>query len=90
MSVVIVAFAGAPSVSEEAQQRDRELDTLLEKKIREILQSNPPDATMLQYVMHLLTVEDLEGLPPGGGLCAKRAKIEEIIKRLNPNGENQE
>lgn len=26
---------------------------------------------MLQYVMHLLAVEDIEGLPPGGGISAK-------------------
>lgn len=37
----------------------------------EILQSNAPDASMLQYVMHLLAAEDLEGLPPGGGIYAK-------------------
>lgn len=34
MSVVIVAFPGAPSVSKEAQQKDRELDQLLENKIQ--------------------------------------------------------
>lgn len=37
----------------------------------EIIQSSAPDATMLQYVMHLLAVEDIEGLPPGGGIYAK-------------------
>lgn len=37
----------------------------------EIIQSGPPEAAMLQYVMHLLAVEDIEGLPPGGGISAK-------------------
>jgi len=36
-----------------------------------IVQSGPPEAAMLQYVMHLLAVEDIEGLPPGGGINAK-------------------
>jgi len=37
----------------------------------DIVQSGPPEAAMLQYVMHLLAVEDIEGLPPGGGINAK-------------------
>jgi len=69
-------------------QKERKLDTLLENKVKEIIQSSAPDATMLQYVMHLLAVEDIEGLPPGGGIYAKRDKIEEIISRLNPNSED--
>jgi len=39
----------------------------------DIVQSGPPEAAMLQYVMHLLAVEDIEGLPPGGGINAKYA-----------------
>lgn len=38
---------------------------------QDIVQSGPPEAAMLQYVMHLLAVEDIEGLPPGGGINAK-------------------
>lgn len=37
----------------------------------EIIQSGPPEAAMLQYVMHMLAVEDIDGLPPGGGINAK-------------------
>jgi len=37
----------------------------------DIVQTGPPEAAMLQYVMHLLAVEDIEGLPPGGGINAK-------------------
>lgn len=37
----------------------------------EIIQNGPPEASMLQYVMHMLAVEDIDGLPPGGGINAK-------------------
>lgn len=83
MSIVIVAFEGAPRVSEEAKQKEVELDKRLEGKVREIIQSGPPEAAMLQYVMHMLAVEDIEGLPPGGGINAKRSAIEDIISRIN-------
>ena len=34
MSIVIVAFEAAPKVSEEAKQKEQELDALLEEKIK--------------------------------------------------------
>jgi len=34
MSVVIVAFEGAPTVSEEAKEREAELDSRLELKVK--------------------------------------------------------
>jgi hypothetical protein len=34
MSVVLVVFPGAPKVSPEAQQKDAQLDQLLETKVR--------------------------------------------------------
>jgi len=84
MSIVIVAFEAAPKVSDEAKRREAELDARLEAKIKEIIDVGPPEAAMLQYVMHMLTVEDIDGLPPGGGLNAKRSTIEEIISRIGP------
>lgn len=90
MSIVIVAFDGAPKVSDEAKQKEAELDSRLESKVRDIIESGPPEAAMLQYVMHLLAVEDIDGLPPGGGLNAKRSTVEEIISRINPSTPNHE
>jgi len=85
MSIVIITFDGAPKVSEDAQKKEADLDARLETKIKEILeQSDPPDAAVLPYIMHLLAIEDIEGLPPGGGLSAKRTTIEQIVNRLNP------
>ena len=34
MSVVLVCFPGAPTVSEDAQQKDRELNSLIEKRVQ--------------------------------------------------------
>jgi len=36
MSVVLVAFPGSPTISEEAQQKDKELNLLIEKKVQGI------------------------------------------------------
>lgn len=36
MSVVLVAFPGAPGISEEAQLKDQELNSFLEKKVQGI------------------------------------------------------
>lgn len=90
MSIIIIAFRGAPQISESARAKEAELNRRLESKVKEIIQSGPPEAAMLQYVMHLLAVEDIEGLPPGGGISAKRDTIEEIIKRLSQSNSDHE
>jgi hypothetical protein len=36
MSVVLVAFTGSPAVSEEAQEKDKQLNTLIENKVKGI------------------------------------------------------
>lgn len=85
MSIVLIALEGAPKVSEEAKKKEAELDDRLEGKIKEVLEAaDPPDAAVLPYIMHLLAIEDIDGLPPGGGLSAKRTTIEQIVSRLHP------
>lgn len=37
MSVVLVVFSGAPKVSPEAQQKDLQLNVILEKKVKGML-----------------------------------------------------
>ena len=39
--------------------------------LSELVDCNSTEATTPQYIMHLLAVEDIEGLPPGGGIHAK-------------------
>jgi len=83
MSVVLVALNGAPCVSEEAQLKDKELNSLLEKKVQEILERNRD--LSISGVVQALMYEDIDNLPPGGGIDSKRGIIEETYLRLNPN-----
>lgn len=121
MSVVLVVFPGGPSINEEAQKADRELNQLLEKKTEGMkiflkfnsanyfLTASPdlfwvhsnrlrirqdcvilllfnltrhffypnleifksaPESTIAD-VMHFLSNQEIENLPPGGGLEGK-------------------
>ncbi|XP_014668902.1 PREDICTED: protein phosphatase 1B-like isoform X2 [Priapulus caudatus] len=89
MSVVLVAFQGAPKLSKEAIDKENELDALLEKRIQQIVESGDnPEEVGLCDVIHLLANEDIPSLPPGGGLCAKRSAIKSIFNRLYPNQNN--
>lgn len=74
MSIIIVCFPGAPHVSQEALQREAELEQLIETKVEEIVQllkSRDEDPDLL-YVMKFLASEQIPGLPPGGGITSKR------------------
>lgn len=86
MSVVIVAFDGAPGVSKEAVEREAELDALLESRIKEILtRADVSTSNVLGSVLHVLATEEtIPNLPPGGGLSSKRSKIEQILSKLSP------
>jgi len=39
--------------------------------LADIIEGIPHDTGLLQYVMHMLATEDMDGLPPGGGINAK-------------------
>lgn len=82
MSIVLVTFPGAPQVSEEAINKENEMENYLEKRITEILEQG--EQVELLHIMQILNDEEIKGLPPGGGLCAKRAFIESIYNRLRP------
>ncbi|KAL5008548.1 hypothetical protein ScPMuIL_014129 [Solemya velum] len=82
MSIVIVNFPGAPKVSDEAVKKEQELDNRIEAKIKEILNSDLKDAD-LPFIMHVLN-EEIDGLPPGGGLSSKRGTVENIWNQLRP------
>lgn len=87
MSMVLVTLPGAPRVTEEACQRDQDLNTYLERKIQEIV-TEKTDVD-INDVIQLLAEDDIPDLPPGGGLCAKRTMIEEIYWKLLPNTPNE-
>lgn len=92
MSIVIVAFSGAPVVSEEAIAKEKELESRLEKKVQDIFDSPEASDIVLPYIMHRLSEEEIDGLPPGGGLFAKRPFIEQVYNKLKPknSAENSE
>ncbi|KAL3874989.1 hypothetical protein ACJMK2_037934 [Sinanodonta woodiana] len=82
MSIVIVAFKGAPQPSDEAIKKEAELDARIEAKIKETLETVGLADAELPYIMHIL--QDMEGLPPGGGLSSKKHTVENILNRLRP------
>ena len=96
MSIIIIAFQGAPKVSDESIQKDQELEKTLKEKVNgtRVYQRHlfviiacylvtnfisfaaamvvgHEDEIDLPTVFQQLLDEDIEGLPPGGGLYAK-------------------
>jgi len=90
MSIILMTLDAAPQVSQEAIDQERELDSRLEAKIQEIVGTVEVSDIDLPYVMHMLSSEEIEGLPPGGGLSAKRALIETKLNTLLPSLKDSE
>ncbi|KAF5270861.1 hypothetical protein FQA39_LY08306 [Lamprigera yunnana] len=88
MSIVLVVFPGAPTPSQDAIQAEQELDAIIERRVKEVI-SEEGEVEFSQVLQKLISFE-LEGLPPGGGLAAKRSLIEEIFKELCPMQEGTE
>ncbi|CAD5122054.1 DgyrCDS10506 [Dimorphilus gyrociliatus] len=88
MSVVIVAFEGAPKFSEAAKERDEQLNEIIRKKVTELCADdgtlNEAGPSLVNHVMNCLDSVRLE-LPPGGGLQSKRHLVEELVRELVPN-----
>ncbi|XP_031353937.1 protein phosphatase 1A isoform X1 [Photinus pyralis] len=82
MSIVLVVFPGAPTPSQEAIQAEQELDAIIERSIKEVV-SNEGQVSFMR-ILELFVGMGLEGLPPGGGLAAKRALMAEIYRELCP------
>ncbi|XP_021917119.1 protein phosphatase 1B [Zootermopsis nevadensis] len=83
LSFVLVTFPGVPQPSSEAIQQEAELEASLERRITEMVRQ--ADGLRFVHVFQTLADEDIPGLPPGGGLSAKRNFIESIYKKLCPN-----
>ncbi|XP_043940489.1 protein phosphatase 1A-like [Protopterus annectens] len=81
MSIILVCFPGAPKVSEEAIQREAELDAFLETRIAEIFSENREEPLEFSYVIRYLASEWIPNLPPGGGIASKRAVIRNAYDR---------
>jgi len=83
MSIIIIAFPAAPKPDPAAIKAEKELNELLEKKVTELIASHDNDVE-LSFVYQYLSEENLAGLPPGGGLSAKKVFIEDLYKKLLP------
>ena len=70
MSIIIIAFPSAPKVDPEAVKQEAEVNSILEKKVTELIESHNNDVE-LSYVHQFLADEDIPHLPPGGGLASK-------------------
>lgn len=82
MSIIIIAFPGAPKVDPAAVKAEKELNELIEKKIFDLVNLN--NEIEFQQLYQFLLDEDIQGLPPGGGLASKKDFVEEIYKKLMP------
>lgn len=83
MSIIIVTFPGAPKVTQEEVEKDAICNQKIESKIKELIDKS---TTRLEFsqVLHTISEEKWDDLPPGGGLYAKQSLIEEIFNRLSP------
>ncbi|XP_031327671.1 protein phosphatase 1A-like isoform X2 [Photinus pyralis] len=88
MSIVLVVFPGAPTPSQEAIQAEQELDAIIERSIKEVV-SNEGQVSFMR-ILELFVGMGLEGLPPGGGLAAKRALMAEIYRELCPKQDDSD
>ncbi|XP_068597642.1 protein phosphatase 1B [Brachionichthys hirsutus] len=86
MSVVLVCLPNAPKVSEEAVEKDEELNKYLESRVEEML-SRPEEVgfpDLVTVMRNLSTDSGMPALPPGGGLASKQNVIEAVYNRLYP------
>ncbi|XP_071962980.1 protein phosphatase 1B-like [Antedon mediterranea] len=91
MSITLITLKAIPEVSEEAIQKDKELDEWLEKKIKELFDNaGNKEEVDIPYVLHGIKEEDIGQFPPGGGLQAKRIKIEELMQSIHPTYKKEE
>ncbi|KFD63289.1 hypothetical protein M514_10834 [Trichuris suis] len=93
MSVVLVALPGAPAVSSEAVEHEKNLENVLRERIESIVEKcENAELATYQYVVKTLMREEIPGLPPGSGLHALRGKVETILdairRRLQIGGAN--
>lgn len=84
MSIIIIAFNGAPKVSEEHIQKEQEMEKALRDKITGMVEGKENDVDLPTVFQNLLE-EDIPNVPPGGGLYAKKNFIEEVYMKLCPN-----
>ncbi|KAJ7304255.1 hypothetical protein JRQ81_011795 [Phrynocephalus forsythii] len=92
MTCVVVCFPAAPGVSQEALQKESELDAYLEKRVAELYEQllQEEEGPSLVGVFRCLATEVNPSLPPGGGLASKRAVIMSAYQHLKQSHDKEE
>lgn len=91
MSIELVCFENAPRPSEEARQREAELDAYLEARVKDLVgKAGTEEPPGMLDVIHSLLIENIPNLPPGGGLTSKRSVIETVYNQLVPQKADQD
>lgn len=83
MSIIIITFPGAPEITEEDIAAEQRLEKQIEKITREELADPAGNWDFVGLLQHLQS-QEIEGLPPGGGLHSKYPIIERIFKEYYP------
>lgn len=84
MSVIIVSFPSAPKVVQDEVDKDNTCNEKIENRIKELIENSTNSRLEFSQLLHTISEEHWEDLPPGGGLHAKHALIEEIYNKFSP------
>lgn len=84
MSIIIIAFSGAPKVSEEAVLEEKALNELLKKRVAAIVEENDNDIDFYS-VFQKISEETIANLPTGGGIFSKKSLLEDIYGSICPD-----
>lgn len=88
MSVILITFPSAPKVNAESVEKEAVLDATIKEEVEKMVKEYG-DGTTLNMVCEGLQNSNLHDLPPGGGIQAKLALIEETLDSLMPDREEQ-
>jgi len=89
MSLIIVSLPGAPKLDQNEIEKENNCNERLENRVKELIEKSSAKIEFSQ-VLHSISEENFDDLPPGGGLHAKQAYIEEIYRRLSPKSNDEE
>lgn len=81
MSIVLVTFPASPKVSEEAVQKEAELEATLKQHVIELVSKGK---TKYSDLLNALDVLDIPNLPFNGEISSKRTYIEKLFRELYP------
>lgn len=83
MSIIIIAFPGAPKICNEAVKLENKLNEVLKQKVSDYVKED--SEIDFGSVFHKLTEDNIPDLPPGGGIYAKKNYVQEVFESLCPN-----